>query len=484
MSVIVQQCRHFAVCGRNGATQVGNDFFCILHLPQLAKNVPAFDAALAEHLAAGRCDFRWMYFPAPPGSPRFEGREFAEVADFRECVYQNILSFAQVRFSRGLRLGGEHLGNVNLNGAVFAGPLEIRARVIDNTIDINGVIAQDVVDIRCDSDRMFHIRATRSEFRALVQIIAGTVGSLDLAFAKCLRGLTLRIRVQPAPGIRLHETELHDHLDARGCLLQAGERLFDTARFMAGCTLDVSDAVIGGNVTLEGQHIPREVRLDGCAVDTLRVAAVVGDSPPRIIAANATPRFAECDLVNVDLAECRLIGNDFRKTKFSRVIWPRLAGRPVLYDEILLRRGNPHVPLNSVMEAYQILKEHSQAAGNQALAGEFHYGELDMKRHERGNLGRFFRLEFPYWLVSGYGTRPAWALGWLCLLTVVCGLLYWCLGTERSLSDAMRLSLAVTTLQKREDVSDIGGWIKVLQTVVGAVLVALFVLAVRMRLKR
>ena len=86
--------------------------------------------------------------------------------------------------------------------------------------------------------------------------------------------------------------------------------------------------------------------------------------------------------------------------------------------------------------------------------------------------------------LGGYGTRRDWALGWLCLLTVVCGLLYLWTDPTQSISDAIRYSLAVTTLQKRDDPSDLGGWIKVFQTVVGAVLVALFVLAVRMRLKR
>jgi hypothetical protein len=107
-----------------------------------------------------------------------------------------------------------------------------------------------------------------------------------------------------------------------------------------------------------------------------------------------------------------------------------------------------------------------------------------MRRHGYGAFGSLLCWEFLYWLISGYGIRPAPAFAWICALTGVGALLYWWLGPVQSFSEALRFSVAVTTLQKREDPSDIGGWIRAIQTILGAVLIALFVLAVRMRLKR
>ncbi len=71
------------------------------------------------------------------------------------------------------------------------------------------------------------------------------------------------------------------------------------------------------------------------------------------------------------------------------------------------------------------------------------------------------------------------------VLTVVAAALYWIFGQSgvSTFGDALRFSLAVSTLQKREAVT-VGSWIQVVQTVLAAIILALLVLAVRLRVKR
>lgn len=108
-----------------------------------------------------------------------------------------------------------------------------------------------------------------------------------------------------------------------------------------------------------------------------------------------------------------------------------------------------------------------------------------MRRHSWGALGSIFCLEFLYWLLSGYGTRPRRAFMAFGVLTVVAAALYWIFGQSgvSTFGDALRFSLAVSTLQKREAVT-VGSWIQVVQTVLAAIILALLVLAVRLRVKR
>jgi hypothetical protein len=70
--------------------------------------------------------------------------------------------------------------------------------------------------------------------------------------------------------------------------------------------------------------------------------------------------------------------------------------------------------------------------------------------------------------------------------------LYWSIGGVDLFWDALRFSLAVTTLQRPEpdkfvpqlDLTPAGSWTQVLQTVLAPMLIALFFLALRMRLRR
>jgi len=470
-------------------SQLGGDGFCILHLPQGAKDVADFQEALRAHRAAGRCDLRWIAWPQLLPAPSFEGQHFTRDVDLRNVAVRGSLMLANARIDGGLILGDERVPNVNLNGAIVRGAIQIHASRFDNTLDLNDAAVDGPVTITASHAAPIHIRAVRAHFHGGFTVKAIEIGSLNLAYAEIRQTLVLRGRCLTEGAWNCYEAQLPPAIDVRTCVFTR-DVPFRGVVFTSDSTLDLRDATVGQDFVLEGMSVlPREIRVAGAAfTGAVAIKAAFEAPAPRLVAVDHSPHFGgSVEFVNVDLTECLLVGNPIHKMDFSRIVWPQRRGRRVLLDEVALRPGSQRtrrIPLDSLQEAYQLLKKKAGDAGDHALAGDFHYGELEMRRHERGGFRSLLCWEFLYWFASGYGTRPAPAFGWLCVLTVLGGLLYWWSTPDKGFLDALRFSVAVTTLQKREDPSDVGGWVRVVQTILGAVLIALFVLAVRMRLKR
>jgi hypothetical protein len=201
----------------------------------------------------------------------------------------------------------------------------------------------------------------------------------------------------------------------------------------------------------------------------------------------------EATFRNADLTDCRIVGNRVESMTFADVKWPTYRGRVVIRDEVVVRMGVINeLRIGKIREAYETLKGKYQAQGSQRIAGEFHYGEMEMRRHDQGNLGSILCWEYLYWLLSGYGTRPVRALSILAALTLTAAVAYWGMGGFDSMLDALRFSIANATLQRPEadkftpamSASAATSWIQVFQAAISAIQIALFVLALRMRLKR
>ena len=194
-------------------------------------------------------------------------------------------------------------------------------------------------------------------------------------------------------------------------------------------------------------------------------------------------------LTNVDLSECRLVGNVITQINLTNLQWPQRFGRSVLYDEIAMRRGAP-IPFSSLKESYQILKQKYQLMGDHARAGDFHYGEMEMRRREYGWPWRILCPEFLYWALSGYGTGYIRAFFMLVVLTVLfAGLYLWEAPSSFGLDfwKALLFSIKVTTLQRPSPPDGFnltGQWFQAAHAILGPVQIALFALALRMRLKR
>lgn len=471
------QCKHFAICHRPATWAEGGEVFCVLHLP-VGQSVQALSDALNEYRQGGGCDFSYMVFPPNFGPLVLDNHDFEDVAIFRDvkCVS---LVLTGSRFKRDVIIQAGGLNAMSLERATIAGALALKAETVRDGIMMTRATIGGPTDISVASSTL-EFRLLEARFGGPLHVKAYAVrGQWDNALFE--DGLQLRARVE---SVSVAGSEFKGILDLQDCQFVAGFNLAG-AVFREGVVLDLSRARVRGDFVLTGHAtLPKEVRLEGIVVDgNVRVETELRAAAPRLIARDERPRFASAEFTNVDLSECLLVGNAFQRMSFSRVLWPIRAGRYLLFDEIVERQQD--LPLDSLKEAYQILKQKSQEAGNHAHAGDFHYGELEMRRHAWGPLGSLFCLEFLYWLLSGYGTRPRRAFVAFGVLTVVAACLYWYLGEggASTLADALRFSLAVSTLQRRET-GAVGSWIQVIQTILAAIILALLVLAVRLRVKR
>ncbi|MFJ8775341.1 pentapeptide repeat-containing protein [Streptomyces microflavus] len=62
---------------------------------------------------------------------------------------------------------------------------------------------------------------------------------------------------------------------------------------------------------------------------------------------------------------------------------------------------------------YRQLRKSFEDSKNEPDAADFYYGEMEMRRHDRGRPGAERALLAVYWAVSGYGLRASRAIGWL-----------------------------------------------------------------------
>ncbi len=204
---------------------------------------------------------------------------------------------------------------------------------------------------------------------------------------------------------------------------------------------------------------------------------------------------------DADLTKCRFLGTDLRKAEITGARWPKIGGRYGVYDEIAPLRGGETRSWPHIERLYRELKQNYEDRRDYERASDFHYGEKEMRRKQETSWGLWSWLTL-YKYVAGYGERYwrplLWAGGLLAVSTAA--YLWWGLLRSRGAGpvsdpvlhwtkacDAALYGLRVMTLLKPDDFVPIGFWgklINTLQSVLGPILIGLFALALRQRLKR
>ena len=228
-------------------------------------------------------------------------------------------------------------------------------------------------------------------------------------------------------------------------------------------------------------------------------------------------------LGNVDLADCRFAGAhnlDKLRLEADTVfgLSPAVAGwerRQVIAEEAAWRaaRARPGrwsappwpdpddqpevLSPGAVAVLYRALRKGREDAKDEPGAADFYYGEMEMRRHDRGkghanggwSRGLVSRgVLTAYWLVSGYGLRAWRSLAALAaVMAVLAGVFrlwgfthstsYW-----KSLLFAFRSTVSLTDAQV--NLTAWGGLFQALLRLTGPVLLALTLLALRGRVKR
>ncbi|MDP3024771.1 MAG: pentapeptide repeat-containing protein [candidate division Zixibacteria bacterium] len=220
----------------------------------------------------------------------------------------------------------------------------------------------------------------------------------------------------------------------------------------------------------------------------------------------------------VDLSKFRFLGTDLRKVEFVDVGWykEKGRGRNKIYDEVSPDPGTKKFDYPLISQMYKRLRANYEDNLNYAEAGDFHIGEMEMRRKGEKN---FFNkcIVWAYKLISNYGEsywRPL--LCWILPILLLFPLLFMYSGIEQitsrqspymihyqfnlstiSLSNAgdfikdylksFVYSLSVFSLVREKlyrPISNLGHFWMVLESIFSPTLIAFFLLALRRRFKR
>lgn len=542
-------CFYFDICGRPSVTVHGDKHFCLLHLPVPNKNVNDFNQAVGEYLKAGKSDFRYVYFNKQT-TPPFRGVTFPGLADFQDAVFPGgELQLQRAGLPSGLSLSVENLSSLNLQGVTADGPISITGRGEVKSVNLDGAVLSKELTLNLGKTNTLSLQDSTlggkvtirsgetidqaslrgATLRAGLELVGKRVGSLtfDRATVEGLVTIKVDSRINAqlpksnfqgdlsvhAPEFewlnlnwsevsgrvslqgRFHDigfsmAKIKGTLAIRDSELKVNQETFNGTTFSQGSVLDFSGSSLQGEFKIAGASTPSEIILDDCKIPGTTTIQARLDAKPLLIAEAHSPQFGiKVSLANMDLSRCRLVGNSIRDMDFAGVRWASRCWRKVLYDEVKLRSG-ARIPYGSLKETYQLLKEKYSQMGDHATAGDFHYGEMEMKRREHGRLGRVFCPEFLYWALSGYGV--GYVRSFLVLTSLV--LLFACayywfepVVFSCDFSKALLFSVQTSTLQRPllpSKLSEVGMWLNALEMILGPIQIALFGLAVRMRLKR
>jgi len=217
-------------------------------------------------------------------------------------------------------------------------------------------------------------------------------------------------------------------------------------------------------------------------------------------------------LRDADLKKCRFQHTDLRKVEITNADWPEIiwpkkmpkgfgwlrTKRIGVYDEASLPKGETR-SLPHIERVYRELKQNYEDRRDFDRAGDFHYGEKQMRRkNPEIPLGRRFLL-WLYWFVSGYGERCLRPVVWATVLLFTSALGYYRWGLQpkgsssrlicsgfRDSAEYLFYSFRVMTFLKPEDLVPLGyaRYVNAFESLVGPLLIGFFALALRQRLKR
>ncbi len=213
---------------------------------------------------------------------------------------------------------------------------------------------------------------------------------------------------------------------------------------------------------------------------------------------------------HVDLSRWSFLNTDLRRIDFDDVTWALtrkfLSHRTALFDE--LNVSSRKDDLASVERLYRHLKKNYESQRDYGRAGDFYYGEMEMKRRQLNAPG-----QIPFWLyrlMSGYGENYRQALAVLIGMWIVFAVLFVLIGytdkemglsvqrfltwnpsglgeTFADFARSLIYSAQSMTLFHEPNITFHSVWgqaVELLASILGVIQIALFGLALQRRFKR
>jgi uncharacterized protein YjbI with pentapeptide repeats len=415
------QCKHYKICGLD--VNPGEDL-CVLHSQDPEKDKDAFEQALAAHRGKN--------------GDNFEHFVFQEYADFRGVTFAHGANFSEAQFTEGADFfDATFQGRADFLGARFG-----------------------------QGAHFLHAKFNRGARFATAM------------FAKIADfGLTTFAR-----DADFGSTEFSEGADFHGATFAEGGNFIDT-KFARPVNFFSAEFL---GIMFFASNDKNLLIFSGVEIDFRSVRVEPLDA---IVIRDA------------DLRKCKFQGTDLRKAEFTNVKWPKKGGRFRVYDEdVELQEGKAREWAH-IEQLYRQLKQNYEDRRDYERAGDFHYGEKEMRRRNPDTPWWLRCLLRAYRCIGGYGERCLPPLAWSVGLLLICALLYYCLGLRPNPKivssspvfisgwDYVDYSLRVMTLLKPDDLVPAGcaryaRYVSTLESLAGPILLGLFALALRQRLKR
>ena len=525
-------CKHYKICGLEALE--GGEELCILHSQAPNKDKDKFNKALETHIEKNSCNFRFIVFP---GDANFESITFSQEADFAAARFRGNVNFFKATFSEGASFANaEFLKVADFGSSVFTkGAFFELSKFRDDAHFENATFTakSHFTSSKFEGDANFSEAAflKESDFSDVVFVgsadfyqakfndyanFFGTKFIKDAVFDKTTFMKVARFECAKLNDRALfRETQFTERANF-GFSEMAGQTDYSFANFKRDAdfnraifhsltrfkgTIFTSKANFSEAI-FYGRTIFASYKKDAASPQIFHDACVdfkgVIIQPPDILS-----------FVDADLRKCSFIGTDVRKVEFTGSDWPLItwpekiakdcgclkSKRIGVYDEESLKAKPYLVP--HIERLYRELKQNYEDRRDFDRAGDFHYGEKQMRsKNPLTPLNRRVPL-WLYWLVSGYGERCFRPLLGVVALMMICAVMYCYLGLQLNDSgprkrcsdfyECTNYSFRVMSHLKTDYWRPPKGgamYVNTVQSILGPILIGLFALALRQRLKR
>ena len=514
------------------------------------KGNASFDRAAVEHNAEfdgatfeGNASFRGTTFK---GFARFGEATFGDDAEFGEATFERYGGFRGATFKGLARFDGATFkGNASFRGATFKGNASFRGATFKGNASFRGATFGDDAEFgEATFERfggfggvIFEVAAGFKVARFMDAWFGGTTFKGLARFDGATFKGDARFDEAAFKGAGFDGATFEGDVPVLGPITVDKQLNLGGVQFAASIRIE-ADA---GEVTCRRGRFPERVRFDvrralvrlddlDLSVPSLFTGPTVAASAsartteqPRLLSLQRA-NVAGLTLENVDLANCRFAGaHNLEKLRLEAGavfgLSPAVAGwerRQVIAEEAAWRAARarpgrwspPEWPYSdnkpevvspgAVAVLYRALRKSREDAKDEPGAADFYYGEMEMRRHDRGISGtnrwrgRVTRLVLTaYWLVSGYGLRAWRSLAALAVVTTLFAAAFHFVGFTRppeptsywtSLLYAFRSTISLTDNQVT--LTAWGSFFQALLRITGPVLLGLMLLALRSRVKR
>jgi uncharacterized protein YjbI with pentapeptide repeats len=451
-----------------------------------------FDRVLADLATTGTISAEGKridanHFDAIMAAARMYGRDkpVLRCANFRYATFEAEAHFDEARFEGGADFKrARFTKEVHFRKAIFEGSARFQDAVFGGYAHFpEATFGDEAVFLGADLKAGW--RLGPSLVRRELVLDNASLGDLDLQVSTC------RLSCK---GTRFHGPT---HLKVRWALIYLDEAVFDAVSALA---------------FLPGE-VPEEATLP-CYRPTCHTANAKTCAMPRAMSFNRAD-VGNLTLAEIDLSSCHFDGTlrldgmrlatvcpfdeppagwwwTDRLTIHEERRWRLSTAKGEEWKKACVTKSEAedhHGEAERLAKIYRGLRKGREDEGNAPGAGDFYYGEMEMRRHGNGS-----RLEraviFLYWLVSGYGLRASRALLALALTVLLFAVLFSTLDIRRgkTFRDDVVFSLQSTTSLLRapdDEVLPTGGQLlEIGLRLLGPLFFGLALVSLRGRVKR